>query len=577
MKAALFLLACCVIVAATQFQLIALGQATGLPLDPDGWTRLLRVRELWRTGEWFQHLVPALSAPEGMSLHWTRPLDLPILGGAWIAVHGFGAAPEQAILLAGALVCPILYALVACTVGWAARIAWPDQPLAPWFAVMALIGNGALKAYATLGRADHHVLIALGATLGVACALRAVDEPGRPRMAFAAGLSFGLGLWVGPETLIVALPVAAMFGALWVLTRDAAAAARRGAALCLGMAATTAVAIVVERPPADWLATEYDRISAHHLVLALLMAGVFLAARRGAGLAVPGRTALGAALAAGAAGLLLLAYPTMFGRLNGVLVALPSIQELAPIGFGTAEAWRDALVFVGIAPAALLGVAALAWTGRWRQAAMLLAPLLMCIAATLMVRRFGALLGPIAAIGAAGLVGLAANCRVPALPRVALMLGALALLAPSALAMLVPVPAEGGEAGAEGCDPASLARGLGVAAEGADGGAPIVLTSDPNVTPELAWRTPLRFVAAPYHRGQSALADTAAFFDAGDAAEAEAVVRRRGISYVLLCPGSWQSDGAFARQLSEGRAPAWLERVAMPGEAGRQAMLWRVR
>ena len=61
------------------------GRADGLPLDPDGWVRLLRVRQWWQEGGWYAALLPQLSAPDGLSLHWTRPLDILILIPAWLA------------------------------------------------------------------------------------------------------------------------------------------------------------------------------------------------------------------------------------------------------------------------------------------------------------------------------------------------------------------------------------------------------------------------------------------------------------------------------------------------------------
>ena len=583
MQAVLFLVVSIIVVAATQLRLIVAGQTAGLPFDSDGWTRLLRVRELWNTGEWFPALLPHLSAPEGLSLHWTRPLDVLILGGAWIGVRVFGAEPDQAILLAGSLLCPLLYVGVVLAAGWAARIAWPEVTLAPYFALVALIGNGPLKAYTMLGRADHHVLVVLAALIGLGFALRAVDAARPARPAFAAGIAFGCGIWVVPEALIVAVPVCIAFGAQWLVLRDGTDAARQGLWTALGMAATLAVAILVERPAADWFTTEYDRVSMHHLVLALLMAAVFLGARRVGGLPRLARAATGGVLAAAAGGLLLWLYPGTMGTAMSAALSLPDIQEMRPIGFRTGEEWRDALVFVGIAPAAFIGLAAMAWTGRgharWRQASLLVGPLLLTLLATLAHRRFGAVLGPVAALCAAGLIGLAARAQLGAVLRVPLMLGALLLLVPAVAGEAIPAApadaaANGQEAGgARGCEPAFLIPWLQTARPAARA---IVLTSEFDNTAELAWRTTLRFVAAPYHRGQDALADTVAFFRATDDAAAEAVLRRRQISYVLLCPGSFVSDGGFARRLAAGDAPGWLEPIAAPVGAG-EARLWRVR
>jgi len=66
-----------------------------------------------------------LGAPEGLSLHWTRPVDMLILFPALIA-HLFGMSVDRAIYWIGAAFSPICHILACLAVGWAARPLWPS-------------------------------------------------------------------------------------------------------------------------------------------------------------------------------------------------------------------------------------------------------------------------------------------------------------------------------------------------------------------------------------------------------------------------------------------------------------------
>ena len=64
--------------------------------DTDAYMRLIRVQELWQTGNWYQTVTSSLGAPDGLSLHWTRPLDILILLPA-LLLHLGGMAIGSAI------------------------------------------------------------------------------------------------------------------------------------------------------------------------------------------------------------------------------------------------------------------------------------------------------------------------------------------------------------------------------------------------------------------------------------------------------------------------------------------------
>jgi len=101
-----------------------------------------------------------------------------------------------------------------------------------------------------------------------------------------------------------------------------------------------------------------------------------------------------------------------------------------------------------------------------------------------------------------------------------------------------------------------------------------------NIGSSILRNTPHRTLAGPYHRN---VAGNLAALDAfmGDAAAAEAVVRREGVTIVAVCPGNDETasfladapDG-FLAGLVAGRTPPWL--VPVPGSADAPLKLFTV-
>ena len=182
--------------------------------DIDGYARLVRVLRLVETGGWFDITLPRANWPYGGSLHWTRPLDVILIALALpvAAFTGFATA----LYWAGVMVSPLLHGLLALAVMWAAR-----PLLTPPGAVIA----GALTAlqfgilgYATIGHADHHVLIGLIAALAIGLTLRALMETGEKdanRFAFSLGVVLAFGIWVGTEIQVTAGLCLGVMGLRW--------------------------------------------------------------------------------------------------------------------------------------------------------------------------------------------------------------------------------------------------------------------------------------------------------------------------------------------------------------------------
>jgi hypothetical protein len=87
-------------------------------------------------------------------------------------------------------------------------------------------------------------------------------------------------------------------------------------------------------------------------------------------------------------------------------------------------------------------------------------------------------------------------------------------------------------------------------------------------------------VAGPYHRNQQAILDVMKGFR-GSPEAAHAMIARRGIDYVLICPGLSETTvykaaapNGFYAQLAKGKVPAWLTPIALPKD--NPYRMWRV-
>lgn len=564
--------------------------ATGALPDTDSYARLIRVRELWEGARWTDPVTPSFNAPEGLFLHWTRPLDVLILGPALLLHHGAGLSRADALFWSGAAVCPVLHILAALAAVWAARAVWPRS--ASWLAGMLLLGTPALFGYSVFGRADHHTLIALAGVLVFGFGLHALRGRRRPAAALGCGVAGGAGLWVSPEVVLFLAPMLAGFGVAWLTGPDPRGAAQQGLRAALAALAMAAVAILSERGPAAAGFIAYDVVALPHLALCAAAAAVFAVAAAGARLPPPGRLLLGAA--AGGAGLSLLV--AVFPGLPSASLAdadaeaatrfLPLVAEMQPLRFGSAADARQALLMLGgpamVAPLVLVGAWPRFRRGRRR---VVFAPLLLGVLLTLWAGlqhlRFAADLAVPAALAAAGLPAVIGHwmARAPLLLLVVVRVTLLLVVVGQPLLVglaFTPPPAEPSR---RSCDALPLARWLAAERPGIPpGGRPVVFADDLNAGPVLAWAGGVRVVAGPYHRGGSAFADTAALYSAETGDAARAVATRRQADFLLLCrPLPWHAGGqAFRARLLAGDLPDWLAPVPLPEDFADRFLLFRV-
>ncbi|MBI3181512.1 MAG: hypothetical protein HYZ28_05160 [Myxococcales bacterium] len=566
--------------------------------DPDCYTRLMRVQQLHELGGWYDPVMRRINAPYGLALHWTRPVDLLLLLGAWLgslftdfrsALHGWG-------MLFG----PFLHALCVPILSYGTR---PFLSGRAFLLAVFLFGMQRGISYDFLvGVVDHHgprqvLLLAVLALL-----LRHMSEPPAerrrlPLLPFAAGCAGGLMVWTTAEGMVALLGLFSALALLWVW--QGGERLRELTAFAFGVAGMAVVAVLLERPPADWLSVEFDRISVGHAAVflaALLSCGaLWLLARRGLGRTPLHRLGLGLgaaaasalALAAGLPGLFAHPYAALDPLVREALIeVIPADQrflptspmlafnfalEVIPALWGAAFAvfwWvrkpgaRPRQLFFLVCLAVFAAYAVLAYRGLPMLALVAVLPWTEAVAhlaerVRLQLRGFR----PAAAAGAAtALVLVSAGHWLTAGAIVWLRLGGLELKnLPSCrygdVAPFVPPPRHGE-----------------------------TLLTDVFASPEVAYRTGYAALGGPYHRNASGVRDSYRLFAAPDGPEASSLARDRRLRAVLLCktlsPGLFaylrrNRDGLGARLL-DGRPPVWLRRVELPPSLSSRFALYEV-
>jgi hypothetical protein len=543
--------------------------------DPDSYTRLLRVQELWQGASPHSTRLAAMAAPEGLDVHWGHVVDYLLLAaGALMApILGF----ERGLFWAGLFFAPVMeiLALLALYRGLRGIVPW-------WgigFGMLALVLARNVTINSGVGRADHHALEACLAVAVQAGLLRAalLDEV-RRRETLLTGLACGLAVWATPEGLIIFLP--AVCSIVLADRGGARLVAFTGAAL-----AVMAVGLVVERPMTGWLAVEPDRLSALQVaVVAMPLAVGLVAGRR-----TPGWRAFwltGGLLAIGSA-VLVAAFPMLLqgGYANidpvsrqAILAAVEGEASLVPNSPQNAysffyDVWASVLV--------LAWCAVVAVRSRGTAPATAMLPYLVVgILLTLHAARVTLFLQAFTAVPWALMVVAAARHRAWAWAPAAALFASGPTVAEGIIAPTwFPTATSSHRPLCEYADIAPTLRAL-TPAPGA-GTIATALFQGPEVAYKTGWKT----LSGPYHRAAASILDLQTIMVMPDPRTSEANARHRQIGLVLLCrrEGPYlrrffmENPAALVTRLYRSAPPAWLEPVALPPDLARTYLLYRAR
>ncbi|MBF0168075.1 MAG: hypothetical protein HQL45_10635 [Alphaproteobacteria bacterium] len=544
---------------------------TGRLVDGDCYMRLARVEALMHGNGWYDATTTLLNAPWGEALHWTRPFDLLIALAAFSLTVAYEI--KDAVWLAGLWISPLLEFLAVAALIWGLK---PHLKTGGLILAAALfVFQPSIMGVFLPARPDHHSLQIL---LEI-CVLAGLMRPGL-KSTVLAGLAAALALWVSAEALLLILASGLALGLAWMI--EGAKVRRRLIAFTLALALGATLALVIERPPSDWLLQEFDRLSLVQVSLCwfLTLSTAWLAFGNDWACTWQRRLLLGTGMAAQAAGLMALAFPHFFagpyGNLDPRLVPIwfSLVKEAQPISFGAKS-------LILLAPP-ILALLYASWrlirTSDVRQ------PLLAAFCALLVYT--------LASLHQVRIAAFAQAADIA--PWTLLVLAALGLGRMKVVA--VPLVLVGHLLAAV----VIVRMGLGVR----DPGAPDICSWDrlaahlqaqnlqdrrPILTyifpgPELAYLSGHPVVAGPYHRSTEGILDIVGSLSAKDDAFARDLVLKRKIGLIALCDGESEAFGftekggeqGFHAKLLRGDAPGWLKAQPVPNVPKGRFVLYEV-
>jgi hypothetical protein len=567
-----------IIWAATVATYLLTGIAAGPDYSTDDAMRLVQVRDLLAGQSWFDLTQYRLNPPDGVAMHWSRLIDLPL---------------AALLRIGGSVASPALAERIAATV-------WPAGLLLAYLAgVMRLgreLGGDAAARLALLFAAvtaavlqhfrpdalDHHnaQLVLLVWTLAMT-----LPAAGTRAGATAAGVMAALSLAIGLEMAPAIAALAGMISLRWIVEGEATRPTTRAFGLAFAGATLCLFAAIV--PPTRYGEAACDALSIVHVTVAVI---------GGSGLAllatVPGlqrlwqRLAVAAALGVAVIAVVAFGYPACLGDPYGQLD-----PRLAALWLANVSEARNVLSMLRDLPHEVpahfgLPVAALAlglWCAqrapvseRWGWLTSLAVLAALTMVALWQVRGAAAANAVAIALVPAALVRL-----FPATDGKAIFLGlgraaliATLLINPLTLIALGAAGARAMAFASATTRPTVIADGPGTCRRAANY-APLEHLPSGRVLgfidagPFILLTTPHAVLAAPYHRniaGNTAMLDL--FLAPPDAARMQAL----GIDYVAFCAGAPErynyagaAPAGLAARLARGEVPEFLERVDVDG------------
>jgi hypothetical protein len=547
--------------------------------DTDDNMRMMQVRGLLAGQDWFDLRQYRLAPPEGANIHWSRLVDLPMASIMMLLKPFMSGASAEKVAVALAPMLPMAVGMSAIAVACRRLV----SPRAFALGVGLLICAHSARGMWSPLRIDHH-----GWQLALlALVLASLVDAKRARGGVVAGLASAASLAIGLEMLVYLAVAGAITALLWIQDRGQA---RRLAAYGVSLGGGSALGFLLftsyanRAPVCDALSPVWLSAMVAAGALAVLLAMV--KAERW-----PVRFGTAAAAGALLAGGFALAWPHCLGRLEGVSPELDAmwlsrVREARPI---YTHGWDVLALVLPLPVAGLIGYATMLWRSR-RDRALLIpwacAATLAAVAAGLLLWQTRA--GPAAQLlSIPGVTALAwlligrAQAIPSLVPRVVATVAAFLLVSGIGVQTayrLWPKPPSKRMAAVNAanskCPTLAALRPIARLSKGR------VLTFV-DLGPRLITVTHHDAIAGPYHRNQAAILDVMrSFRRAPD--YARDVAERRGLDYVLICPGMSESTiykaeapKGFYAMLAAGKAPGWLEPVPMPRDS--PFRMWRVR
>ncbi|ODP37301.1 hypothetical protein BFL28_03160 [Sphingomonas turrisvirgatae] len=557
------------------------GSVRGLALgDTDDNMRLMQVRGLLTGQGWYDLRQYRLAPPEGLDIHWSRLVDLPIAALILLFKPFVGVAQAERLACGIAPLLPL--GVVIAALGTIVRRL--VAPAAWTIAIIVLLGCGAAMYMFAPLRIDHHGWQLAFLTLTV----MGLSDPARARGGVIVGLSSAGSLTIGLELL----PYCAMAGAIvalrWVWD---AGDARRLQGYSLSLAGGSAAGFALFASNANY-AMRCDALTPVWLsVMVAAGALLFLLSRinpaaRGARLLLA--LVAGGAIAGGFAAL----FPHCLSRPEGVSDELTrtwlnNVREARSI---TTQTFRAGFPLAALPVIGVIGAGVAAWRARGHD------QLVAWIAILLFNAFAGAMLfwqirgGPAAQLlavpGSVALVWIVVPWFLERGSMVIRILGGVAafLLLSGLFAGFVVqfVKLDKPQPGRSTVYRANARCASATAMSLLDRTLPpSTIFTHVDLGPRLIVMTHHKGIAGPYHRNERAILGVHHAFT-GPPDAFRGIARRYGAQYLLVCPNMAETTvyrarepNGFYGQLAKGRVPDWLTPVPLPKDAPYR--MWRIR
>ena len=559
------------------------GQIHWLALgDTDDNMRFAEVRA-WLNGQgWFDLRQHKLAPPDGLNIHWSRIVDLPIAALLLIFEPIFGAFTANRIACAVAPMLalgPGLWALILAI----RRLVHPRAyPVA--FAIL-LCAQTSLFMWMPL-RIDHH-----GWQLSMLLLVIAgLADPNGRRGGVTAGLATAVSFGIGLELIPVMAIAGASIALRWVWDREEAGR-MAGYAIALGGGCAIAYAGF-----ASWDNRQMvcDVLSPVYLASLLLISALLLGLSFVPAAGRTSRLALLVAVGGIVAAFFVVSFPQCLGRPEQISPELErlwftNVREVKPL---QTKPWRDALNVAYLPIIGTIGALFAFWRTRASaQGHAWLSVALISLMGTLGLAwqsRFGPQAQLIGVFGATALAWAVLPKLLDSRSSLVRVIGTLlAFFALSGLlaqfVTMIPETTKETRKSAREVKASNVSRRCLTlpSLRQLDALPPATMLTFIDMGPRLIAMTRHSAIAGPYHRNGEAILDVQHAFRDPSPEVAHAVMRKRGATLLLICPGMAEStiyraqarDG-FYMQLADDKAPAWLEPVALP--ANSPFKLWRM-
>lgn len=534
--------------------------------EPDNAMRLVRIRDMLAGQGWFDNVQQRLNPPDGTPMHWAQWIDALLAAPVALLTPLIGqAAAEIAVAFAWPLlllgVFMFLVVRIAGEIG--ARNGLRSE--AEWSgAIIAALAFPATEKFAP-GSFDHHNVELV---LGLAAVLGLMHMQSSRRAALGAGAALGLAMATAAEGIPLVIAGLGVAGLMW-LTRPALFAGGLRW-LGAGLAATSALMLLVLVPPSAWTQPVCDAMGAPFASFGVIGGGAAivlsrLPARVNSTILLRGASA--AVLGGGGLVALYVLYPQCAGGGYAALgedmsrLWMTQISEARSL---VSLAGSDVALTFAVAGAALAGLVAAAvclrrnwrWSEGWVPFAFLAVSVAVMVwqirgatFATAFAVPFGAWAVAVArrdyrakasAIRALAFAGVAASSAA----------AAWASAGDALQSSITPRRAissyEGRVAGSKACTTPEAYRTLQAAPSG------IMLNQFALGAGVLVW-TDHSVLAAPYHRDVEGTMTVIAAMRASSA-QAREIVTASAAEYVLVCPATPET-AFYARNAAAGVAP----------------------